>query len=80
MPALRWYQYSGVPGIMPITNYKGIVRFSELYGAGIPRWIEKHLINYQDDPDTLKAFGADVVTAMCQRLLDGGAPGLHFLH
>jgi methylenetetrahydrofolate reductase (NADPH) len=67
-----------VPGIMPITNYKGIVRFSELCGAEIPRWIEKHLVNYQDDPDTLKAFGADVVTAMCQRLLDGGAPGLHF--
>ena len=67
-----------VPGIMPITNYKGIVRFSELCGAEIPRWIEKHLINYQHDPDTLKAFGADVVTTMCQRLLDGGAPGLHF--
>ncbi|MEK9868536.1 MAG: methylenetetrahydrofolate reductase [NAD(P)H] [Gammaproteobacteria bacterium] len=67
-----------VPGIMPITNYKGIVRFSELCGAEIPRWIEKQLISYQDDPDTLKAFGADVVTAMCQRLLDGGAPGLHF--
>ena len=57
---------------MPITNYKGIVRFSDLCGAEIPRWIEKHLITYQDDPDSLKAFGADVVTQMCQRLLDGG--------
>ncbi len=67
-----------VPGIMPLTNYEGIVRFSALCGAEIPRWIEKHLITYQHDPDTLKAFGLEVVTAMCQRLLDGGAPGLHF--
>ncbi len=67
-----------VPGIMPITNYRGIVRFSELCGAEIPRWIEKHLQAYENDPETLKAFGAEVVTQMCQRLLDGGAPGLHF--
>lgn len=67
-----------VPGIMPITNYKGIVRFSDLCGAEIPRWIEKHLQSYEADPDTLKAFGADVVTRLCERLLAGGAPGLHF--
>lgn len=67
-----------VPGIMPITNYKGIVRFSDLCGAEIPRWIEKHLQSYEHDPDTLKAFGAEVVTGLCERLLEGGAPGLHF--
>ncbi|MBT4159989.1 MAG: methylenetetrahydrofolate reductase [NAD(P)H] [Gammaproteobacteria bacterium] len=67
-----------VPGIMPITNYKGLVRFSSVCGAEIPRWIEKHLITYEKDAEALKAFGTDVVTDMCQRLLDGGAPGLHF--
>jgi methylenetetrahydrofolate reductase (NADPH) len=67
-----------VPGIMPITNYRGIVRFSELCGAEIPRWIEKHLVGYENDPDALKAFGAEVVTELCERLLAGGAPGLHF--
>lgn len=67
-----------VPGIMPITNYKGIVRFSDLCGAEIPRWIEKHLQAYEEDPETLKAFGTDVVTRLCERLLEGGAPGLHF--
>lgn len=67
-----------VPGIMPITNYKGLVRFSDICGAEIPRWIEKQLVSYQDDPEALKNFGDEVVTALCQRLLDGGAPGLHF--
>ncbi|MFT7221269.1 MAG: methylenetetrahydrofolate reductase (NADPH) [Candidatus Azotimanducaceae bacterium] len=67
-----------VPGIMPITNYKGIVRFSELCGAEIPRWIEKHLKTYEQNPEELKAFGAEVVTKLCERLLAGGAPGLHF--
>ena len=67
-----------VPGIMPITNYKGIVRFSELCGAEIPRWIKKHLESWQDDPESLKAFGTEAVTSLCERLLAGGAPGLHF--
>jgi methylenetetrahydrofolate reductase (NADPH) len=67
-----------VPGIMPITNYKGIKRFSDLCGAEIPRWIEKQLQACKADPDTLKAFGVEVVTDLCQRLLQGGAPGLHF--
>lgn len=67
-----------VPGIMPITNYQGIVRFSNLCGAEIPRWIEKHLVDYQDDPVSLKAFGDEVVTRLCEQLLAGGAPGLHF--
>lgn len=67
-----------VPGIMPITNYRGLVRFSNNCGADIPRWILKHLETYEDDPASLKAFGDEVVTRLCQTLLDGGAPGLHF--
>jgi len=67
-----------VPGIMPITNYRGLVRFSANCGAEIPRWIEKYLETYENDAESLKAFGDDVVTSLCQRLLDGGAPGLHF--
>mgnify|MGYP006096240557 FL=1 len=67
-----------VPGIMPITNYQTLVRFSDTCGADIPRWIRKHLESYQDDPESLKAFGEDVVTRLCQQLLDAGAPGLHF--
>ena len=67
-----------VPGIMPITNYKGIVRFSKNCGAEIPRWMLKQLESYQDQPNSLKAFGLEVVTELCKKLLDGGAPGLHF--
>jgi methylenetetrahydrofolate reductase (NADPH) len=67
-----------VPGIMPITSYANLVRFSDGCGAEIPRWIRSRLAAYQNDEDSLKAFGADVVTALCRRLVDGGAPGLHF--
>jgi len=67
-----------VPGIMPITNYKGLVRFSDNCGAEIPRWIRKKLEAYEDDTESLLAFGADVVTTLCSRLLEQGAPGLHF--
>ena len=67
-----------VPGIMPITNYKGLVRFSENCGADVPRWIRKQLEAYENDTDSLLAFGVDVVTSMCARLLESGAPGLHF--
>jgi len=67
-----------VPGIMPITNYKGLVRFSDNCGAEIPRWIRKQLEAYEDDIDSLIAFGVDVVTSLCLRLLEEGAPGLHF--
>jgi methylenetetrahydrofolate reductase (NADPH) len=67
-----------VPGIMPITNYAGLVRFSDGCGAEIPRWIRRRLEAYQDDETALKAFGNDVVTMLCERLLAGGAPGLHF--
>ncbi len=67
-----------VPGIMPITNYQGLVRFSDNCGADIPRWIRKQLEEYKDDRDSLKAFGEEVVTRLCEQLLSGGAPGLHF--
>jgi len=67
-----------VPGIMPITSYANLVRFSDGCGAEIPRWIRSRLAAYQNDEASLKAFGVDVVAALCQRLIDGGAPGLHF--
>jgi methylenetetrahydrofolate reductase (NADPH) len=67
-----------VPGIMPITNYAGLVRFSDGCGAEIPRWIRTRLAAYQHDDDALQAFGNDIVTRLCERLLAGGAPGLHF--
>lgn len=66
------------PGIMPITNYFKLARFSELSGAEIPRWIRKQLESYNDDMDSIKQFGIDVVSHMCEELIKGGAPGLHF--
>ncbi|MBC3884009.1 methylenetetrahydrofolate reductase [NAD(P)H] [Undibacterium griseum] len=67
-----------VAGIMPITNSSQLQRFSEMCGAEIPRWIRLKLNSYGDDSASIKAFGLDVVTQMCERLLQGGAPGLHF--
>ncbi|MES2297032.1 MAG: methylenetetrahydrofolate reductase [NAD(P)H] [Pseudomonadota bacterium] len=67
-----------VPGIMPITNTTQLMRFSDMCGAEIPRWIRLKLASFGDDSASIKAFGADVVTALCERLLAGGAPGLHF--
>ncbi|MDX1755337.1 MAG: methylenetetrahydrofolate reductase [NAD(P)H] [Marinobacter sp.] len=67
-----------VPGIMPIVNFSNLVRFSEMCGAEIPRWIRKQLEAYGDDTDSIRKFGEEVVTEMCQKLLDAGAPGLHF--
>jgi methylenetetrahydrofolate reductase (NADPH) len=67
-----------VAGIMPITNYAQLVRFSDMCGAEIPRWIRLKLASFGDDVESLKAFGLDVVTQLCERLLAGGAPGLHF--
>jgi methylenetetrahydrofolate reductase (NADPH) len=67
-----------VPGIMPITNYKQLTRFSDACGAEIPRWIRKRLEAYGDDLESIRAFGLDVVSDLCQRLLSAGAPGLHF--
>ncbi|MGM0571228.1 methylenetetrahydrofolate reductase [NAD(P)H] [Marinobacter sp.] len=67
-----------VPGIMPIVNFSSLVRFSDMCGAEIPRWIRKQLEAYGDDSDSIRKFGEDVVTRMCERLLAAGAPGLHF--
>jgi methylenetetrahydrofolate reductase (NADPH) len=67
-----------VPGIMPITNYTQLARFSDMCGAEIPRWIRKRLEAYGDNRDSIRAFGEEVVTEMCQALLEAGAPGLHF--
>jgi methylenetetrahydrofolate reductase (NADPH) len=67
-----------VPGIMPITNTTQLMRFSDMCGAEIPRWIRLKLASFGDDSASIKDFGLDVVTALCERLLAGGAPGLHF--
>lgn len=67
-----------VPGIMPITQYAQLFRFSEMCGADIPRWLRKRLESFGDDRESIQAFGLEVVSNLCQRLLDGGAPGLHF--
>ena len=67
-----------VPGIMPITNYSKLARFSDACGAEIPRWIRKQLEAYADDTASIQAFGEEVITRMCEQLLQGGAPGLHF--
>jgi methylenetetrahydrofolate reductase (NADPH) len=67
-----------IPGIMPIVNYTQLARFSDACGAEIPRWIRKRLEFYGDDLASIRSFGQDVVTTLCQQLLDGGAPGIHF--
>ncbi len=66
------------PGIMPITNYTQLSRFSESCGAEIPRWVRKRLEMFGDDRLAIRAFGVDVVTELCRRLLEQGVPGLHF--
>jgi len=67
-----------VPGIMPIVKYSQLARFSDMCGAEIPRWMRKTLESYGDDNESVQAFGLDVVTGLCEKLLAGGAPGLHF--
>lgn len=67
-----------IAGIMPITNYTQLMRFSDMCGTEIPRWIRLKLASYGDDTESIRAFGQEVVTQLCQRLLAGGAPGLHF--
>lgn len=67
-----------VPGIMPITNYSNLVRFSDMCGAEIPRWIKKQLEAYADDSASILKFGEEVVTRMCETLLKAGVPGIHF--
>jgi len=67
-----------VPGIMPITNFAQLARFSDACGAEIPRWIRLKLASFGDDRASIQAFGLDVVSDLCERLLAAGAPGLHF--
>jgi methylenetetrahydrofolate reductase (NADPH) len=67
-----------VPGIMPISNFSQLSRFSATCGAEIPRWLTNKMESYQDDTASVKAFGLDYVTGLCDKLLQGGAPGLHF--
>ncbi len=67
-----------VPGVMPINKFSQLARFSDACGAEIPRWIRKKLEGYGDDSASIRAFGLDIVTDLCDRLLNAGAPGLHF--
>jgi len=67
-----------VPGVMPITNFEQLVRFSDTWRAETPRWIRRRLEGFGDDLDGLRAFGRDVTATLARRLVEGGAPGLHF--
>ena len=67
-----------VPGIMPISNFSQLKRFSEACGAEIPRWIGQRMRAYGDDADAIREFASDFIARMCERLVAGGAPGLHF--
>ncbi len=67
-----------VPGIMPIMKYSQLARFSDMCGAEIPRWMRKTMEGYGDDVESVQNFGRDVVTQLCEKLIAGGAPGLHF--
>ena len=67
-----------VPGVMPISNFSQLRRFSEMCGAEIPRWLGRRLHAFGDDVDSIRDFAADVVADLCDRLVAGGAPGLHF--
>jgi methylenetetrahydrofolate reductase (NADPH) len=67
-----------VPGIMPIGNFSQLARFSDACGAEIPRWMRLKLEGYRDDTASIRSFGLDVVTSLCDKLLSEGAPGLHF--
>lgn len=76
--AARGMRVPIVPGIMPISSFTKLARFSDACGAEIPRWIRRRLEGYGDDTASIRAFGLDVVTRMCASLLERGAPGLHF--
>lgn len=67
-----------IPGIMPITNYSKLARFSDACGTELPRWIRKQLESYGDDSDSIIKFGEEVISNLCQQLIEGGAPSLHF--
>lgn len=66
------------PGIIPITNYKNLARFSDACGAEIPRWIRKRLQDFGDDQASITAFGIELISELCETLLENEAPGLHF--
>ncbi|MBT3012732.1 MAG: methylenetetrahydrofolate reductase [NAD(P)H] [Candidatus Thiodiazotropha sp. (ex Lucina aurantia)] len=67
-----------VPGIMPITNFTQLARFSDACGTEIPRWLRKRLEGFGDDLEAIRSYGTETVIRLCERLLEGGAPGLHF--
>jgi methylenetetrahydrofolate reductase (NADPH) len=67
-----------IPGIMPISNFTQLKRFSEACGAEIPRWISKRMHAYGDDAESIREFASDLVAGLCRRLLEGGVPELHF--
>ena len=67
-----------IPGIMPISNYEQLIRFSDTCGAEIPRWLRRRLQDFAEDKTALQDYGVDITTHLCERLLAGGAPGLHF--
>lgn len=67
-----------IPGIMPFHNYSKIAQFSERDGIDIPRWVSRKMEGYMDDSASIRAFGLDVVTGLCERLIQGGAPAIHF--
>lgn len=66
------------PGIMPITNYDRLLRFSNQCGAELPRWLQQRLLDYKDEPESLQAFGTEVVANLCEKLIAIGVPGFHF--
>jgi methylenetetrahydrofolate reductase (NADPH) len=67
-----------IPGIMPVASFSKLSRFADTCGAEIPRWMRKQFESYGDDAASIRAYGLDVVTALCERLIKAGAPGLHF--
>ena len=67
-----------IPGVMPIAGFSKLARFSDACGAELPRWMRRKFESMGDDTDSIRAFGLDVVTELCERLIAGGAPGLHF--
>ena len=76
--AKRHIEIPIVPGIMPIMNFSQLARFSDNCGAEIPRWLRRRLQAFGDDLQSIRAYGVDVVSSLCEQLLSGGAPGLHF--
>ena len=71
-------KYPVAPGIMPITNASNLIRFADGCGADIPRFVRKQLADFGDDKKAIKAFGFEVVTKLCERLIAEGVPALHF--